>query len=418
MSDTIDLGRNARPATDASREPALTMPPGPAARTAHGPHPRLRIALVVEAAGGGVAVHLADLIRGLSAHDGIELHLIIPQGPRFDASILDASVLAHCRSVHAVPMRRAVGWRDAIAVARLYRHLLRIGPDIVHSHSSKAGAIARLCIGPWRQVYTPHAVYTLNPSLRGWRRRFYGTIERVLGCLRSSRIVAVSRDEAAHLHDTLGIPDHRIDTIVNGVTPPRLMPRDDARRALGLPNDAVVVGFVGRLEHQKGVDRLVRIARGVHRRCGNAVQFVVIGPGDFDAAAGPDADDVPPNLRVVGAVEGANRYFSAFDLFALPSRYEGFPYVCLEALAARVPTVASNVAGAAELIRSHDIGLVVPNDDDTTDFMHAVVTLADDTALRRGMRANCAHALEHYSAAAMVQRTLALYRNVAHQEPK
>ncbi|MGS0895674.1 glycosyltransferase family 4 protein [Burkholderia stagnalis] len=417
MNDAIDLAPDARPAADASRATTLSAPPD-STRTAPGPHPRLRIALVVEAAAGGVAVHLADLIRGLSEHDGVELHLIVPQGPRFDASILDASVLARCRSVHAMPMRRAVGWRDALAVARLYRHLLRIGPDIVHSHSSKAGALARLCLGPWRQVYTPHAVYTLNPSLRGWRRRFYGTIERVLGCLRSSRIIAVSRAEAAHLHDALGIPDARIDTIVNGVRPPRLMPRDDARQALGLPRDAVVVGFVGRLGHQKGVDRLVRIARGVHRRCGDAVQFVVIGPGDFDAAAGPDADDVPPNLRVVGAVDDANRYFSAFDLFALPSRYEGFPYVCLEALGAHVPIVASHVAGAAELIRSHDIGLVVPNDDDTTDFMHAVITLADDPALRRGMRANCAHALTHYSVATMVRRTLALYRGLVHQDPK
>ncbi|AOK61020.1 glycosyl transferase family 1 [Burkholderia ubonensis] len=413
MSDTSRIDGAVRSGVDTTT-PAASAPAHPA-DTCAAPR-RLRIALVVEAAGGGVAVHLASLIDGLSADGNVELHLIVPQGPRFDASILDAHVLARCKSVHAVPMRRAVGWRDALAVMHVYRLLLRIRPDIVHSHSSKAGAIARLCQGPWRHVYTPHAVYTLNPLLSRRQRRFYGAIEGLLGRACTSRIIAVSRDEAAHLHDALGIPAHRIDTIVNGVPPAAPLPRADARRALGLPGDAIVVGFVGRLDYQKGVDRLVRIARGVFRQCGDAVQFAVIGPGDFGAAAGPDADDVPRNLRVVGPLHDAARYFSAFDLFALPSRYEGFPYVCLEAMAAHVPMVASNVAGAAELIRATEIGLVVPNDDDTTDFRHAVVTLAGDAPLRRAMRANCAAAVERYSAAAMVRRTLMLYRSLVHKE--
>ncbi|KGB91736.1 MULTISPECIES: glycosyltransferase [Burkholderia] len=378
--------------------------------------PRLRIALVAEAAGGGVATHLSDLIDGLSAVHGIDVHLIVPDGPRFDDKTLDARVLSRCASVHRVPMQRHVGWRDALAVVRLYRCLLRIRPDIVHSHSSKAGAIARLCIGPWRQVYTPHAVYTLNPSLNGLQRRFYGTIEQMLGRLCTHRIIAVSEDEARHLRDALGIPAHRVKTIVNGVRPLDTMPQHDARQALGLPDDAIVVGFVGRFDHQKGVDRLVRIARAVHRQCNRDVQFVAIGPGDFNAAAGPEAEYWPPNLHVAGVVEHASRYFSAFDLFALPSRYEGFPYVCLEAMAAGVPIVASQVAGAAELIRSSEIGVVVPNDDDTTDFKHAVVALARDAALRSAMRARCVPAARCHSADAMVRRTLDLYRSLVPKE--
>ncbi|WP_321958991.1 glycosyltransferase family 4 protein [Burkholderia cenocepacia] len=414
MSDWIDLDTMAR--TREGKPPATpaVVPAPPAASGAR----RLSIALVAEAAGGGVAVHLASLIEGLSACDNVDLHLIVPQGPRFDASILDTSVLARCRSVHAVPMERAVGWHDARAVARVYGLLLRIRPDIVHSHSSKAGAIARLCAGPWRHIYTPHAVYTLNPSLSDRQRRFYGAVEHWLGRLCSSRIIAVSHDEATHLHDALGIPWERIVTIANGVPPLALLPRSAARQALGVADNALVVGFVGRLEHQKGVDRLVRIARDTYRQCGDAVQFVVIGPGDFTAAAGADADDLPPNLRVVGALDQASRYFSAFDLFALPSRYEGFPYVCLEAMAAGVPTVASQVAGAAGLIQSREIGIVVPNDDDTTDFTRAVVTLAQDAVQRIQMSVNCARAAEHHSAAAMVSRTLALYHSLVLKESR
>ncbi|VWB62182.1 glycosyl transferase family 1 [Burkholderia aenigmatica] len=408
MSDIHRLDRAAGGEADRVPTAFAAEPRAPGAQP-------LRIALVAEAAGGGVAVHLADLIDGLSAAGGVELHLIVPDGPRFDGGIIDERMLSRCASVHRVPMHRAVGWRDALAVASVYRCLLRIRPDIVHSHSSKAGAIARLCIGPWRQVYTPHAVYTLNPSLTVAQRRFYGTIERLLGRLCTHRIIAVSHDEARHLRDGLGIPAHRVRTVVNGVAPPDTLPRLDARRALGLRNDAIVVGFVGRFDHQKGIDRLVRIARGVYRRCGLDVQFIAIGPGDFDAAAGGEADYLPPNLHVAGAVDRASRYFSAFDLFVLPSRYEGFPYVCLEAMAARVPIVASRVAGAAELIDAYGIGVVVPNEDDTTSFAHTVVALAEDAARRDRMRTNCAAALAPFSAATMVRHTLDLYRALVAQ---
>ncbi|RXV69960.1 glycosyltransferase family 1 protein [Burkholderia stabilis] len=407
MNDTRQLERPA--AGEAARIAARPAAGTPVTLRANRTPP-LRVALVVEAAGGGVAVHLADLIDGLSKAGGVELHLIVPRGPRFDGTILDARVLSLCASVHHVPMRRAVGWRDALAVAHVYRCLLRIRPDIVHSHSSKAGAIARLCIGPWRHVYTPHAIYTLNPALSDLQRCVYGTIEALLGHFRSHRIVAVSRDEARHLHDALGIPAHRVATIANGVPATATLPRRDARLALGLPNDAVVVGFVGRLSHQKGVDRLVRIARGVYRQCGLDVRFIAIGPGDFPAAAGPEADDVPPNLHVAGPVERASRYFSAFDLFVLPSRYEGFPYVCLEAMAARVPIVASRVAGVTELVDTHGIGIVVPNDDDTTQFARTVVALARDAERRLAMRTHCTATLDHFSAATMVRRTHDLYR--------
>ncbi|OXJ10932.1 glycosyltransferase family 4 protein [Burkholderia sp. HI2500] len=415
MSDTRHLERAASHDVAPAAASAAT---GLRARHAPARAARLRIALVVEAAGGGVAVHLADLIDGLSAADDIELHLIVPHGPRFDATILDAHVLSRCASVQAVPMQRAVGWRDALAVGHVYRHLLRIRPDIVHSHSSKAGAIARLCVGPWRQVYTPHAVYTLNPTLGNRQRRVYGTIERLLGRLCTHRIVAVSHDEAQHLNEALGIPAARIKTIVNGVRPPALMSREEARHALGIALDARVVGFVGRFDHQKGIDRLVRIARGVYRHCGRSVQIVAIGSGDFIAAAGDEADDLPPNLHVVGRVNQASRYFSAFDLFALPSRYEGFPYVCLEAMAARVPIVATQVSGATELIATHDIGVVVQNEDDTTRFARAIVALANDPAARDAMRANCAAAFGHFSAETMVAHTLDLYHTLSRRGPE
>ncbi|MET3212810.1 UNVERIFIED_ORG: glycosyltransferase involved in cell wall biosynthesis [Burkholderia territorii] len=378
--------------------------------------PPLRIALVVEAAGGGVAVHLADLIAGLRARSNVEIHLIAPLGERFDDAML-AGAAAQCHSFHRLPLRRPVGPHDLTGLLALRRLLRRLQPDIVHSHSSKAGALARLCRGPWKQVYTPHAVYTLNPTLSPAKRAFYGGIERVLGNACSDAVVAVSRDEADHLHE-LGIARQRIRVVENGVTPPRLLARQAARIALGLADDTFVVGFVGRFDHQKGVDRLVRIARLLEQRYGRRLQVVAIGSGDFARAAGDEARDLPLNLHVAGRVDDARRYFSAFDLLALPSRYEGFPYVCLEAVAAHVPMVATKVAGAAELIAAHRVGLAVPNHDDPAAFAAAVSRLVDHPGAFGLMRDQCERAYPHFSADAMVDRTLAVYRELLQENTR
>jgi glycosyltransferase involved in cell wall biosynthesis len=371
----------------------------------------LRVALVAESAGGGVGVHLVDLIRELAAH-GVEVHLIAPRGNRFDAAMLNEDVTRLCASVVRVPMQRSVSWRDMSAFFHVFRALSKIRPDMVHAHSSKAGVLARLSFGPWRKVYTPHAVYTLNPYLERGARRFFGSIERVLGNLFTDRIIAVSEDEALHLQQALRIPARRITTIYNGVPTFSRVARHVAREALGLRADAFVVGLVGRLEFQKGVDRLITLARRIDRSHGEAVQFALIGPGDIEAATGVAVRDLPSNVRLIGPLVDARRFFSAFDVFALPSRYEGFPYVYLEAIAAGLPIVTTRVAGADALVSTSSVGVVVDNEDDMAQFEEAVVALHGNTALRGQMSMNCANAARRFTAEEMVARTLNVYTQV------
>ncbi len=338
----------------------------------------LTVAIVVEAAGGGVAVHLADLIAGLAAR-GVDVHLIATQDEdRFDAHCLSPERLSACRSVTRVPMRRNVGVHDIASFLNVRRTLARIRPDVVHSHSSKAGVLARACRGPWASVYTPHAVYTLNPALGRSARCAFGAIESLFGRWLTDCVVAVSDDEARHLRDELRIPPARIATVWNGVPAFDTVSRSEARQRLGVPDGAFVVGLIGRFAFQKGVDRLVAIAREVGRRSSERVEFVCIGSGDFVTAAGVHAQQRPDTIRVVGAVPEARRLLRAFDVIALPSRYEGFPYVYLEAVATGVPIVSTRVAGADALVTTHETGVVVPNSDDPAPFADALIALATD----------------------------------------
>nr|WP_315597813.1 glycosyltransferase [uncultured Cupriavidus sp.] len=381
---------------------------------------RLRVVIVAEAAAGGVATHLADLVRGLAAMDQ-HVHLILPESERLDTAKIGSDVQACCASVSLVPMQQRIGWRDALAWLCIYRLLWRIRPDIVHSHSSKAGALARGCIGPWRQVYTPHALYTLDPSLSAARRRVFGGVEALLGRLRSHRLIAVSHAEARHANEALGIPRARITTIHNGVSDDARhvrLTRVAARRALGLHPTQWVVGFVGRFAYQKGVDRLVRVAELLYRRFGPSLEIAVVGIGDFAAAAGMPAHCLPANLRLIGKVDHASACFPAFDALLLPSRYEGFPYVYLEAMAAQVPIVTTRVAGANELVDGEQIGLVVINNDDPRPLADALERLLRNEALRQRMRRNCADAAGRYAVDTMVQRTAQVYHEVVNGEPR
>lgn len=382
----------------------------PAPASENLPRP-LRVALVVEAAGGGVAVHIADLIEGLVAR-GVEVHLIVSTGNRFDADILNEEIVRRCASFVRVPMHRAISWRDALAFFHVFRELVRIAPDIVHSHSSKAGVLARACFGRWRQVYTPHAFYTLNPYLARGARRVYNAIEQLFGRLRTDRLIAVSNDEAAHARDELSLPARLTTVIPNGVPAFAILPRAAARRVLGLAVEGFTVGFVGRFSFQKGLDRLIAAARLLEIRFGSHIEIAVIGIGDIEAGSGVAACDLPGNVRLVGKVADARRYFAAFDLFALPSRYEGFPYVYLEAMSARLPIVTTRVAGSDELVAAEQIGVVVDNGDDAMPLAEAIGALFEDGAARERLSANCAGTIERFSAARMVQRTLDVYYEV------
>jgi glycosyltransferase involved in cell wall biosynthesis len=172
------------------------------------------------------------------------------------------------------------------------------------------------------------------------------------------------------------------------------------------------VGFVGRFSFQKGVDRLVAAAKLLEVRFGTRIEIALIGIGDIEAASGVAARDLPRNVRLVGKQPDARRYFAAFDLFVLPSRYEGFPYVYLEAMSARLPVVTTRVAGSDELVAAERIGVVVENADDALPLAEAISALFQDDALRGRLSENCSRAIRRFSAARMVQRTLDVYYDV------
>ncbi len=371
---------------------------------------RLRILLALEAAGGGAGRHVHDLAAGLLRRNHNVCLVYSPA--RAEPVLLERLQALPGLSLHPLAMQRAVGPADAVALRALRDLLDRIGPfDILHGHSSKAGALLRLAA---RQtgtpcLYTPHAFITLNPELDRARRFVYGNIERWLARY-ADRIICVSQHELRHAHE-LGIPAARLRLVPNGIQPLPRADRDALRAALGLGDDAICVGSVGRLTAQKAMDRLLS-AFAMAAPAGSRTRLLIVGDGPDRAALEQQAArlGISRQLMLAGAADGA-RLMAAFDLFALSSRYEAGPYVLLEAAARGLPIVMTPTGGAGEIVRDGFNGRIAASHE-LEDLAACLRQLLSDPARRRLMGQHSAELASRFSAERMVEETLAVYREL------
>lgn len=306
----------------------------------------MKILHVVEASFAGVGRHVLDL-AGTQAGAG---HVVgVAYSPiRESESFRSERHALACVEWHEIAMSRGIGVADLASLRALRRLVAATEPDVIHGHSTKGGLLVRLLPRHGRVVYTPNAVYSMNPLLGARSRKIIALIERLLA-RRTDVVIAVSPEEESHLL-SIGVEANRIRLIPNGIQPVARSDRDQVREALCLPVDKPIIGFVGRLDEQKAPDDLLAIYSEVARARPDA-HFVVVGDGPqrgLVEQAQSEAGPLAGRLHVVGEQPGTWAT-SGFDLFLLPSRYEGFPYVLIEAAHLAVPIVTTAEACASLL---------------------------------------------------------------------
>lgn len=374
---------------------------------------RLRILLVLEAAGGGAGRHVMDLATGLLRLNH-NVCLVYAPGRADDSFQTGLSELKDLVALR-LPMRREVGWHDARHTLDLRRLVRALGPfDILHAHSSKAGALARLAAlrTGLPCIYTPHAFITLDPDMPALKRFAYGRVERLLAGL-GDQIICVSDEEAAHAR-RLGIPAHRLTVVHNGIGPLAPASREQVRAELGLAPESVCIGTVGRVGHQKAMDRLLT-AFAMGLRAHDPARLVVVGDGPELGELRQLAKSLGIQQQVIftGQADGP-RLMAGFDVFALSSRYEALPYVLLEAAARGLPMVMTHTGGAGSVVRAGVNGFVVAQQDAEA-LSGRLQQLVRDPALRQRMsRASLQISLE-FTAERMVRETLAVYSHQLRQ---
>lgn len=278
-------------------------------------------------------------------------------------------------------------------------------PDILHTHGYRSdllhGGVARR-----RGIAT---VTTLHGSSRmGGASHLFEWIQE-WALRRFDGVVAVSEPLVRSLR-ARGVPEERIHEVPNAWTPPAgPLLREEARRALDAPETGLLVGWVGRLIPVKGCDVFLRALSRVR---GEDYRAVIIGDGPERAALEALASELglTNQVRFLGAVPDAARFFSGLDLFVLSSRSEGTPMVLLEAMGAGLPVVATSVGGVPDVIADEVGGWLVPPEQ--PDRMAEAVTLAiGDAGARRDRAALGAERIRsHYSREAWILRHEEVYR--------
>ncbi len=369
----------------------------------------MRVLMIVESSAGGTGRHVLDLSQGLIGR-GCEVHLV-HSTRRIDTLFRDRlAQLPSIRSL-ALPIPTGIHPQDIAIVRRIRRYIRECGPfDIIHGHSSKGGALARLSALRTGAVaiYTLHGLIMMDPDLPRLKKLSYSVIELALS-LWTKRIIAVSPEEQRAAR-ALGLGQARISMIPNGVDAIDLRSRAAGRCEMGVADDNVVIGFVGRLVEQKAVHVLIkafaRLAVPNDRAC-----LALIGAGPLRDELEQLSHHLKVHDRVLWLGErDAREMLSAFDLFAISSRKEGLPYVVLEAMAAGLPVVATSSSGVKILIERGISGEIVPTDDADA-FARALTGLADDPEKRRRFAAAARERCGQFTIDAMVGRTFDVYRD-------
>ncbi len=351
----------------------------------------------------GAENHLLRLLPGLAAR-GHDVHMIVlgsQAGTRSFRTELAAAGIPSER----VPVHGPV---DPLTILALVRWLRRRRPALVHTHLIHAdvhGQAAAALAGVAHRVSTRH---NSDPFRRWTAVRWLD--DRVLH--RVERVIAISHAIARFVVEVEGADPAKVRTVPYGLDPPPAPPvtRAAASAALGLAGDGPLVGLVGRAVRQKGVDVLVDAFPRVVAAHPQA-RLIIVGDGPLRPALERRARGLGLGRAVTftGWVDGAARLMPAFDVVAIPSRWEGFGLVALEAMAAARPIVASNVDALAEVVVDGVTGVLVPHDDPGA-LADAVSRLLDDPADAAALGVNGLRRLrQEYSVARMVEATAALY---------
>ena len=311
------------------------------------PDEPLKIVHVLRAPLGGLFRHVVDLTREQTAR-GHHVGLICDSstGGQRAVDVLESLRPSLDLGVMRLPMRRLPHPSDVSALARIAGRLNRLQPDVVHGHGAKGALYARapgfldFGRGPVR-AYTPHGgSFNYRPGSAA--HRLYMTVEKALSWstdLLLFESAYIGRCYAAAVGETNAVAR----VIVNGVSPAELQPVRPAP-------DAADLFYIGELRSAKGIDTLIDPLPMIQSRIRRRPTLVLVGTGPDQQMLQEHAAKVgySDNVRFAGAMP-AREAFALGSVLVVPSRAESLPYVVLEAAAAQVPMVATNVGGIPEI---------------------------------------------------------------------
>jgi glycosyltransferase involved in cell wall biosynthesis len=368
---------------------------------------------------GGPAIHVANLSAGLQSR-GYQTTLVAGSLARGEDSMAFLAERLGVSVVSVPEIQREVSAihdvRSALRVASLIR---TERPHVLHTHTAKAGAIARAAALLAGEARPPIIVHTFHGHvLKGYfgptRTAFFRRVEQTLART-ADVLVAVSPEVRDELVELGVAPREKFAVIRLGIPLEERLadPSADAdyRRLYGIPADAFVVGWVGRMTGVKDTGAVLDIVRST-REQGVDAALCMVGDGPDRVRLEQRAHElgIARSCYFVGYQEDIAGYYRLFDAFLLPSVNEGTPVSAIEALASGTPVVANRVGGVPDVVRDGVDGFLVEHGD-IEGAGAKIAALAEDAKLRKKLGdAGRARVLERYAVSRLVDDVDRLYR--------
>jgi len=364
-----------------------------------------------------VRLLLLDQIKALESN-GHQVTAVCAPGPWVE-TVRRAGV-----TVQTVPMMREISpivdFNSTLSLARLFRQNKF---DVVHTHTPKAGLIGPVA---GRLARTPHLVHTVHGLLfHDQMSRLHQTVywlpEKITATF-CDHLLSQSREDVERAVRSRLCGRKKIAYLGNGIDVAHFAPRDahgdrgKKLREVGLRENDFVVGSVGRLVKEKGFMELFAAAETLNARSPQ-IKFVVIGPRERDQKDALDPgymDELQRRgvVRFVNWCDDMRPWYSAMDVFVLPSYREGIPRACMEAAAMMRPIVASDIRGCREVVLNDSTGLLVPPRD-VPQLISAIERMHKDrtAAAEMGRRAR-QHIVENFNISDVCKRLCDFYAQI------
>ena len=348
---------------------------------------------------GGTARYITQLANELPKH-GIETFVAtgFVQGAEVEDESAQSIDLIRIKS-----MGRSINpIKDHFARKQLDKIIAEVKPDIIHTHTFKAGYVTRMKKQSIPVIHTFHGHLLDDPEFSGFKSKVIIKLERILA-KKSSKLVTVGRRVSEELlEQRIG---HRTQfvNIPPGVVAVDITPKEQALKNLNLEDDGKpLVGWIARVTGVKNPMRALEVADALPD-----TRFVMVGGGDLldqvKAAA-------PSNLSVIGWAEAAD-LFGATDIILSTSENEGMPVALIEAQLAGKPVVATDVGSVSEVILNHETGIVTNKN--AGSLASAVESLVLDKTTREEMgRLAIARAQALFSVDRMINAHIELYKSI------
>lgn len=381
-----------------------------------------------------------------SMNDGIEFSSTLIAGTVPEGED-DMSYFATDRGIEPVyieEMSRELSPKDSVSLIKLYRAIRRERPDIIETHTAKAGTLGRVAafayrwftpgtlVGRPRKVAVIHVFHghVFHSYYGAAKTKIFILIEKLLARIATHKIVTISAQQLREIHEEVGVGSRKqFEVIPLGIdlsgfrSDPES--RSSMRRELGIDDGTLTIGFVGRLTEIKNVPLLLAAAsQYLENETVPQTIFLIVGDGNLreDIEAEAVAHGLGKSIRFLGNREDTERIYSALDIVALTSLNEGTPLSLIEAMATGVPFVSTSVGGVVDLageIRDREEAISIADNGvltascDAHGFAKGLIYLAKNEKLRFGLGENGRRfVLTHYNKDRLVEDFKKLYREL------